>query len=70
MPSLPLRRLHNPSGKLWCDSCGLAHNLILASTDAAKAAGKVTPELNKKHIGMVFYVSIPNISAVELTYLL
>lgn len=36
------------------------------SVDAAKALGKVTPELNGKVIGMAFRVPIPKVSATDL----
>ncbi|XP_036919657.1 glyceraldehyde-3-phosphate dehydrogenase-like [Sturnira hondurensis] len=59
-----------PSGKLWCDGQGTAQNIIPASTGAAKAVGKVIPELNGKLTDMVFCVSTLNVSAVDLTCLL
>nr|KAF6378812.1 hypothetical protein mMyoMyo1_009715 [Myotis myotis] len=39
----------------------------LASTGAAKAVGKVTPEMNGKLTGMVFGVPNPNVSVLDLT---
>lgn len=38
---------------------------LCLSTSATKALGKITPKLNKKLIGMAFYVPIPNVSIME-----
>ncbi|XP_019490689.1 PREDICTED: glyceraldehyde-3-phosphate dehydrogenase-like, partial [Hipposideros armiger] len=61
------KTVHGPFGKLWRDGRGAAQNTIPASTGAAKAVGKVVPELNGKLTGMAFRVPTPNVSAVDLT---
>ncbi|MDY0150611.1 MAG: type I glyceraldehyde-3-phosphate dehydrogenase [Kiritimatiellia bacterium] len=59
-----------PSAKDWRGGRGILGNIIPSSTGAAKAVGKVIPELNKKLTGMALRVPTSNVSVVDLTVIL
>jgi len=56
-----------PCGNKWRDGRASSANIIPATTGAAKAVGKVIPELNGKLTGMAFRVPVMNVSVVDLT---
>ncbi|KAL9188739.1 hypothetical protein ACHAXT_007117 [Thalassiosira profunda] len=56
-----------PSQKDWRGGRAACYNIIPSSTGAAKAVGKVIPELNGKLTGMAFRVPTANVSVVDLT---
>jgi glyceraldehyde 3-phosphate dehydrogenase len=56
-----------PSQKDWRGGRAACYNIIPSSTGAAKAVGKVIPELNGKLTGMSFRVPTANVSVVDLT---
>lgn len=61
------KTVDSPSKKDWRGGRGASFNIIPSSTGAAKAVGKVIPELNGKLTGMSFRVPVADVSAVDLT---
>lgn len=61
------KTVDGPSNKDWRGGRSAMVNIIPSSTGAAKAVGKVIPELNGKLTGMSFRVPTVNVSVVDLT---
>ena len=61
------KTVDGPSVKDWRGGRAAAGNIIPSSTGAAKAVGKVSPELNGKLTGMSFRVPTLDVSVVDLT---
>lgn len=61
------KTVDGPSKKDWRGGRGASFNIIPSSTGAAKAVGKVIPELNGKLTGMSFRVPVADVSVVDLT---
>ena len=61
------KTVDGPSMKDWRGGRGILENIIPSSTGAAKAVGKVIPELNGKLTGMAFRIPTSDVSVVDLT---
>jgi glyceraldehyde 3-phosphate dehydrogenase len=61
------KTVDGPSKKDWRGGRAASYNIIPSSTGAAKAVGKVIPELNGKLTGMAFRVPTADVSVVDLT---
>ncbi|WKD84725.1 Glyceraldehyde-3-phosphate dehydrogenase A [Polaribacter huanghezhanensis] len=61
------KTVDGPSLKDWRGGRAALHNIIPSSTGAAKAVGKVIPEMNGKLTGMAFRVPTMDVSVVDLT---
>jgi glyceraldehyde 3-phosphate dehydrogenase len=61
------KTVDGPSKKDWRAGRAAGPNVIPSSTGAAKAVGKVIPELNGRLTGMAFRVPTVNVSVVDLT---
>ena len=61
------KTVDGPSSKDWRGGRAASFNIIPSSTGAAKAVGKVLPDLNGKLTGMSFRVPTVDVSVVDLT---
>jgi len=64
------KTVDGPSSKDWRGGRGILENIIPSSTGAAKAVGKVLPELNGKLTGMSMRIPSSDVSIVDLTVIL
>ncbi|KAK9700707.1 Glyceraldehyde 3-phosphate dehydrogenase, C-terminal domain [Popillia japonica] len=63
----PSQKTLDSPGKKWRSARGALQNIIPASTGAAKAIGKIIPDLDGRLTGMAFRVPTPDVSVVDLT---
>ena len=61
------KTVDGPSSKDWRGGRGILENIIPSSTGAARAVGRVIPELDRKLTGMAFRVPTSDVSVVDLT---
>ncbi len=61
------KTVDGPSKKDWRGGRGILENIIPSSTGAAKAVGKVLPELNGRLTGMSMRIPASDVSVVDLT---
>ncbi|AKC32056.1 type I glyceraldehyde-3-phosphate dehydrogenase [Candidatus Pantoea carbekii] len=61
------KTVDGPSQKDWRGGRSVLLNIIPSSTGAAKAVGKILPELNGRLTGMAFRVPTANVSVIDLT---
>ena len=61
------KTVDGPSKKDWRGGRGILENIIPSSTGAAKAVGKVLPDLNGKLTGISMRVPTSDVSIVDLT---
>jgi glyceraldehyde 3-phosphate dehydrogenase len=61
------KTVDGPSAKDWRGGRGILENIIPSSTGAAKAVGKVLPQLNGKLTGMSMRIPASDVSVVDLT---
>lgn len=61
------KTVDGPSKKDWRGGRGILENIIPSSTGAAKAVGKVLPQLNGKLTGMSMRIPASDVSVVDLT---
>jgi len=60
------KTVDGPSNKDWRGGRSVGNNIIPSSTGAAKAVGKVIPELNGKLTGLSFRIPTVDVSVIDL----